>query len=66
MIDLFPVNISLIVLFFQYAFKILMYRLRDNLEELRRSLQPKEDTIGTLQNSVIEKEQVICVLLELG
>ncbi|KAF1001939.1 protein GRIP isoform X2 [Apium graveolens] len=40
-------------------------KLRDNLEELRRSLQPKEDVIGTLQNSVIEKEQLLENMQEL-
>lgn len=40
-------------------------KLRDNLEELRCSLQPKEDAIGTLQNSVFEKEQLLENMQEL-
>ncbi|XP_023754131.1 protein GRIP [Lactuca sativa] len=34
-------------------------RLRDNIEELRRSLEPKENTIETLQQSLVEKEQML-------
>lgn len=32
--------------------------LRDTMEDLRRSLQPKESAIEALQQSVVEKEQV--------
>nr|XP_043631810.1 protein GRIP [Erigeron canadensis] len=34
-------------------------RLRDNIEELRRSLEPKENAIETLQQSLLEKEQLL-------
>ncbi|KAD7479106.1 hypothetical protein R6Q59_008062 [Mikania micrantha] len=34
-------------------------RLRDNIEELRRSLEPKENAIETLQQSLLEKEQML-------
>lgn len=39
--------------------------LRDTIEDLRRSLQPKESAIEALQQSVVEKEQVqmICSFL---
>lgn len=33
-------------------------RLRDNIEELRRSFEPKENALETLQQSLLEKEQV--------
>ena len=33
-------------------------RLRDTIEELRRSLQPKESALEALQQSLMEKEQV--------
>lgn len=33
-------------------------RLRDTIEDLRRSLQPKESAIEALQQSLVEKEQV--------
>ena len=36
----------------------LMCRLRDNIEELRRSLEPKENAFEALQQSLLEKEQV--------
>lgn len=36
-------------------------RLRDNIEELRRSLQPKENALEALQQSLLEKEQVTMV-----
>jgi len=32
--------------------------LRDTIEDLRRSLQPKESAIEVLQQSLAEKEQV--------
>ncbi|GJX14465.1 hypothetical protein Tco_0206223 [Tanacetum coccineum] len=35
----------------------LSFRLRDNIEELRRSMEPKENAIETLQQSLLEKEQ---------
>ncbi|XP_039009490.1 protein GRIP-like isoform X1 [Hibiscus syriacus] len=34
-------------------------RLRDNIEELRHSMQPKDDAIEALQQTVIEKEQML-------
>lgn len=34
-------------------------RLRDNIEELRRSLEPKENALEALQQSLLEKEQVL-------
>lgn len=37
----------------------LIFRLRDNIEELRRSLEPKETALETLQHSIREKEQVV-------
>lgn len=37
----------------------LISRLRDNIEELRRSMQPKEDAIEALQQSILEKDQVL-------
>lgn len=39
--------------------------LRDTMEDLRRSLQPKENAIEALQQSIAEKEQVqmICSFL---
>ena len=39
--------------------------LRDTIEDLRRSLQPKESAIEALQQSIAEKEQVqmICSFL---
>lgn len=33
-------------------------RLRDNIEELRRSFAPKESALEDLQQSIVEKEQV--------
>lgn len=33
-------------------------RLRDTIEELRRSLEPKENALEALQVSLAEKEQV--------
>ena len=41
--------------------------LRDTMEDLRRSLQPKENAIEALQQSIAEKEQVqmICSCLVL-
>ena len=33
-------------------------RLRDTIEDLRRSLQPKEEALESLQLSLAEKEQV--------
>ena len=36
-----------------------MYRLRDNIEELRGSLQPKESALEALQQTILEKEQVL-------
>lgn len=42
-------------------------RLRDNIEELRRSMQPKEDAIEALQQSLSEKEHVLqkrCMISE--
>ena len=36
-----------------------MHRLRDNIEELRHSLQPKESAIEALQQSLAEKDQVL-------
>lgn len=38
---------------------VLMYRLRDNIEELRCSLQPKESALEALQQTLLEKEQVL-------
>lgn len=37
---------------------LLTFRLRDNVEELRHSLQPKESVIEALQQSLLEKDQV--------
>ncbi|KAG7015842.1 Protein GRIP, partial [Cucurbita argyrosperma subsp. argyrosperma] len=37
----------------------LMNRLRDNIEELRHSLQPKESAIEALQQSLAEKDQML-------
>ncbi|XP_038999759.1 protein GRIP-like [Hibiscus syriacus] len=34
-------------------------KLRDNIEELCRSMQPKEDAIEALQQTVLEKEQML-------
>ncbi|XP_024032822.1 protein GRIP [Morus notabilis] len=34
-------------------------KLRDNIEELRHSLQPKESTIAALQQSLLEKDQML-------
>uniref|UniRef100_A0A2P2KYN3 Protein GRIP n=1 Tax=Rhizophora mucronata TaxID=61149 RepID=A0A2P2KYN3_RHIMU len=34
-------------------------KLRDNIEELHRSLQPKESALEALQNTVLEKEQLL-------
>lgn len=42
-----------------YGTTSLMNRLRDNIEELRHSLQPKENAIEALQQSLAEKEQVL-------
>lgn len=36
----------------------LTFRLRDNIEELRHQLQPKETAIEALQHTILEKEQV--------
>lgn len=36
----------------------LICRLRDNIEELRRSLEPKENALEALQQSLLEKDQV--------
>lgn len=33
-------------------------RLRDTVEELRHSLQPKESALEALQQSLLEKDQV--------
>lgn len=38
-------------------------RLRDTIEELRRSLQPKESALEALQQSLLEKDQV-CISLK--
>jgi hypothetical protein len=38
-------------------------RLRDTIEELRRSLQPKEGALEALQQSLLEKDQV-CISLK--
>lgn len=37
--------------------------LRDTIEDLRRSLQPKENAIEALQQSIAEKEQVQMICL---
>lgn len=37
---------------------LLAFRLRDNVEELRHSLQPKESALEALQQSLLEKDQV--------
>lgn len=37
---------------------LLTSRLRDNIDELRRSLEPKENALEALQQSLLEKEQV--------
>lgn len=37
-------------------------RLRDKIDELRRSFEPKENSIETLQQSLMEKEQVLELL----
>lgn len=43
---------------------MLPIRLRDNIEELRHSLQPKESAIEALQQSILEKDQVrMCMLV---
>lgn len=39
-------------------------RLRDTIEELRRSLQPKESALEALQQSLLEKDQV-CISLKM-
>lgn len=39
-------------------------RLRDTIEELRRSLQPKESALEALQQSQLEKDQV-CIPLKM-
>lgn len=36
----------------------MLARLRDTIEDLRRSLQPKENALAELQLSLAEKEQV--------
>ena len=42
-----------------YGTRSLINRLRDNIEELRHSLQPKENAIEALQQSLVEKDQVL-------
>lgn len=42
-----------------YGTPSLINRLRDNIEELRHSLQPKENAIEALQQSLAEKDQVL-------
>ena len=41
-------------------------RLRDTIEELRRSLEPKESALEALQQSLMEKEQVCRSLTRLA
>ena len=52
-----------------YLFHILKFltmsltsRLRDKIDELRRSFEPKENAIETLQQSLMEKDQVLKLL----
>lgn len=37
-------------------------RLRDKIDELHRSFEPKENAIETLQQSLMEKDQVLKLL----
>lgn len=46
-----------IIIYFQYT-NLLIFRLRDNIEELHRSLAPKEIALEESQQSLLEKEQV--------
>lgn len=59
----FPTDLCLS--FFTIIFIIIPWtcRLRDNIEELRRSLQPKEDALEALQLSLQEKEQVFMAMV---
>lgn len=52
------VSISFRVLFHSFMIVMMKSRLRDTIEELRRSLQPKESALEALQQSLLEKEQV--------
>ncbi|RRT36156.1 hypothetical protein GW17_00038273, partial [Ensete ventricosum] len=36
-----------------------MFRLRDNFDEMRRSLEAKENALEALHQSIFEKEQVL-------
>lgn len=36
-----------------------MFRLRDNFDEMRRSLEGKENALEALHQSIFEKEQVL-------
>lgn len=42
---------------------LILFRLRDNIEELRHSLVPKESALETLQHSLLEKEKVYISLM---
>lgn len=45
------------------AFLVMMFlitfRLRDSIDEMRRSLEAKENALEGLQQSIFEKEQVL-------
>lgn len=46
-----------VIIYFQFT-NLLIFRLRDNIEELRRSLTPKEIALEASQQALLEKEQV--------
>lgn len=46
-----------LIIYFQFT-NFFIFRLRDNIEELRRSLAPKETALESSQQALLEKEQV--------
>lgn len=51
-------NPSFIRCFCTYIFISILYRLRESIDEMRRSLEAKENALEGLQHSIFDKEQV--------